>query len=68
MKKIFVLILISFLTVSNLFGNTNNDTLYKKIDLFAEVLDKIKKEYVDKVDQSEPVSYTHLTLPTKRIV
>ena len=53
MKKIFVLILISFLTVSNLFGSTNNDTLYKKIDLFAEVLDKIKKEYVDKVDQSQ---------------
>ncbi len=53
MKKIFVLILISFLTVSNLFGSTNNDALYKKIDLFAEVLDKIKKEYVDKVDQSE---------------
>ena len=53
MKKIFVLILISFLTVSNLFGSTNNEALYKKIDLFAEVLDKIKKEYVDKVDQSE---------------
>ena len=53
MKKIFVLILISLLTVSNLFGSTNNDALYKKIDLFAEVLDKIKKEYVDKVDQSE---------------
>ena len=53
MKKIFVSILISFLTVSNLFGSTNNEALYKKIDLFAEVLDKIKKEYVDKVDQSE---------------
>ena len=53
MKKIFVLILISFLTVSNLFGSTNNEALYKKIDLFAEVLDKIQKEYVDKVDQSE---------------
>ena len=27
--------------------------MYKKIDLFAEVLEKIRKEYVDEVDQSE---------------
>ena len=53
MKKIFVLIIISLFNISNLYGNTNNEALYKKIDLFAEVLDKIKKEYVDKVDQSE---------------
>ena len=53
MKKIFILLVIYFLNIPNLLGNTNNDALYKKIDLFAEVLDKIKKEYVDKVDQSE---------------
>ena len=53
MKKIFIFIIISLLNISNLYGNTNNEALYKKIDLFAEVLDKIKKEYVDKVDQSE---------------
>ena len=27
--------------------------IYKKIDLFGEVLEKIKKEYVDEIDQSE---------------
>tara|TARA_A100001011_G_scaffold395720_1_gene491573 strand:- start:5387 stop:6517 length:1131 start_codon:yes stop_codon:yes gene_type:complete len=49
--KITVLLL--FFT-TNLFGNTN-EKLYKKIDLFSEVLDKIKKEYVDEVDQSEMI-------------
>ena len=27
--------------------------IYKKIDLFGEVLEKINKEYVDEIDQSE---------------
>jgi len=31
----------------------NEDNIYKKIDLFSEVLDKINKEYVDDVNQSE---------------
>jgi len=31
----------------------NEDDIYKKIDLFSEVLDKINKEYVDDVNQSE---------------
>ena len=61
MKKILYKFIITLFFTSNLLANTNNEELYKKIDLFAEVLDKIKKEYVDKVD---PVSYTHLTLPT----
>ena len=52
MKKIIIYLFVVFINSSNLFANTN-DELYKKIDLFAEVLDKIKKEYVDKVDQSE---------------
>ena len=52
MKKIIIYLFVVFIYSSNLFANTN-DELYKKIDLFAEVLDKIKKEYVDKVDQSE---------------
>jgi len=35
-------------------GNAANENdIYKKIDLFSEVLDKINKEYVDDVDQSE---------------
>ena len=31
----------------------NEDNIYKKIDLFSEVLDKINKEYVDEINQSE---------------
>jgi len=31
----------------------NEDSIYKKIDLFSEVLDKINKEYVDEINQSE---------------
>ena len=53
MKKILYKFIITLFFTSNLLANTNNEELYKKIDLFAEVLDKIKKEYVDKVDQSE---------------
>ena len=32
---------------------SNENDIYKKIDLFSEVLDKINKEYVDEVNQSE---------------
>ena len=53
MKKILYSFIITLFFTFNLSANTNNEELYKKIDLFAEVLDKIKKEYVDKVDQSE---------------
>ena len=53
MKKILYKFIITLFFTSNLLANTSNEELYKKIDLFAEVLDKIKKEYVDKVDQSE---------------
>ena len=34
-------------------GHSDNSDIYKKIDLFGEVLDKISKEYVDEVDQSK---------------
>ena len=53
MKKIIFYLFISFLCSAQLYANTSNKELYKNIDLFAEVLDKIKKEYVDVVDQSE---------------
>ena len=51
MKKI---IIISVLLISAFSNNVypKND-LYKKIDLFGEVLENIKKEYVDEVDQAE---------------
>ena len=53
MKKIFIFLFISFFYTTIVNSNTNNEELYKKIDLFAEVLEKIKKEFVDEVDQSE---------------
>ena len=51
MKKIFILSII-FVSFFNLSAFSKND-LYEKIDLFGEVLEKIKKDYVDEVDQAE---------------
>ena len=51
MKKIIILSFI-FLNYFNLNAYSKND-LYEKIDLFGEVLEKIKKDYVEDVDQSE---------------
>ena len=48
--------LLIFLTLPLfLFGKSfsENNDIYKKIDLFGEVLEKINKEYVDEVDQSK---------------
>ena len=53
MKKIFIFLFIFFFYITNINANTDKEELYKKIDLFAEVLEKIKKEYVDEVDQSK---------------
>ena len=51
MKKIFILsILILNFTINSVFSKNE---LYEKIDLFGEVLENIKKEYVDDVDQAE---------------
>tara|TARA_Y200000002_G_scaffold369881_1_gene364596 strand:+ start:2577 stop:3713 length:1137 start_codon:yes stop_codon:yes gene_type:complete len=51
MKKILILfILIFYLTTNTVFSKNE---LYEKIDLFGEVLENIKKEYVDEIDQAE---------------
>ena len=55
MKKIKQLIIIFFLF---LFHNRyalaeNSDKIYQKIDLFTEVLEKIKQDYVDDIDQAK---------------
>ena len=54
MRKIFFIICIFFLKFStfNPVVAAEND-VYKKIDLFGEVLEKINKEYVDEINQSE---------------
>ena len=51
-KKILFIILFSILFLNKSLSN-NDENIYQKIDLFSEVLDKINKEYVDEVNQSE---------------
>ena len=51
MKKILVLSIL----ILNLFNTSlfSKNDLYEKIDLFGEVLENIKKDYVDDIDQAE---------------
>ena len=51
MKNNFIIIILFSFFVNN-FAFSKND-LYKKIDLFGEVLENIKREYVEDIDQSE---------------
>tara|TARA_B100001093_G_scaffold515772_1_gene592918 strand:+ start:105 stop:1244 length:1140 start_codon:yes stop_codon:yes gene_type:complete len=54
MKNNFIIL---FLFLSNLclinISNSAENKIYEKIDLFGEVLEKINKEYVDEINQSE---------------
>ena len=50
LKNVFLFLFIIFFSTGYA---ANEDDIYKKIDLFSEVLDKINKEYVDDVNQSE---------------
>jgi len=50
-KKIFTLIIFFILYFGKV--SAQEETVYDKIDLFGEVLDKINKEYVEEVDQSD---------------
>ena len=53
MKNYFIIFFfLKSLLFSNYSFSTEND-IYKKIDLFGEVLEKINREYVDEIDQSE---------------
>ena len=51
-QKILLIFFFSILFLNKSFSNSEDD-IYQKIDLFSEVLDKINKEYVDEVNQSE---------------
>ena len=51
LKKFFLFFIILSLIVEKSFSE--NESLYKKLDLFGEVLEKINKEYVDEVNQSD---------------
>jgi carboxyl-terminal processing protease len=51
MKKIIILSIL-FLNIFN-FSAFSKNNLYEKIDLFGEVLENVKKDYVDEVDQEK---------------
>ena len=55
MKKKFFLFLVLFCNALTQNIHSSEVNIYQKIDLFGEVLEKIKKEYVDEVDQSEVI-------------
>jgi len=50
-KKPFFFLILSLLLFER--SSSENVDIYKKIDLFGEVLEKINREYVDEVDQSK---------------
>ena len=50
-KNLIILSLVFTFLISKVCSSENN--IYKKIDLFGEVLEKINKEYVDEIDQSK---------------
>ena len=50
---LYIFVLLFFFLKSNLVSSSEEDDIYKKIDIFSEVLDKINKEFVDDVNQSE---------------
>ena len=51
MKKFFILSILIFTFLKTSIFAKNE--LYEKIDLFGEVIENIKKDYVDDVDQAE---------------
>mgnify|MGYP006108165507 CR=1 FL=1 len=50
-KKLIFFLILSLLLFQKSFSE--NTDIYKKIDLFGEVLEKINREYVDEIDQSK---------------
>jgi len=54
MIKVFRLLCV-FIFFNNFVNAQESENIYKKIDLFGEVLEKIEKEYVNDIDQSEVI-------------
>ena len=48
-----LLFLILFIFSKSLYSANDETTIYEKIDIFSDVLDKINKEYVDEINQNE---------------
>ncbi len=50
-KKLIITFIFFIISLQGV--NSSENDIYKKIDLFGEVLEKINKEYVDEINQSE---------------
>ena len=48
-----LLFFILFINSKSSYGANDETTIYEKIDIFSDVLDKINKEYVDEIKQNE---------------
>jgi len=55
MKRIYFTLIISFIFKISALNvvNSAEKNIYEKIDLFGEVLEKVNKEYVDEINQSD---------------
>jgi len=53
MIKRSLIIFFSIFVISIAEANSSENEIYKKIDLFGEVLEKINRDYVDEIDQSK---------------
>ena len=52
-KSIVLFLTLSIFTSASYLHSKNSNELYEKIDLFSEVLETIKQEYVDEVNQAD---------------
>ena len=56
MKKIsYTIFFLIFVLFNSKFLSANETDIYKKIDLFSEVLEKINKEYVEDINQGDAI-------------
>ncbi|WP_440930348.1 S41 family peptidase [Candidatus Pelagibacter sp.] len=53
MKKVYIFTLALILFLNSTLAISSESDIYKKIDLFGEVLEKINEEYVEDINQSE---------------
>ena len=53
LKYAGLLFFILFINSKSSYGANDETTIYEKIDIFSDVLDKINKEYVDEINQNE---------------
>ncbi len=51
--RLFTCTLVLFFYSQKVFSSENQSEIYKKIDIFGEVLEKINREYVDEINQAD---------------